>query len=92
MVRWRLKELAEPERWNPHNLAAATGLAYTTVYNMWENKTRRADLDTIGKLATALKVEPGALLVRVESKDTSASQDAYQAMRAEAPELGKDGA
>lgn len=72
MVRWRLKELAEPERWNPHNLAAATGLAYTTVYNMWENKTRRADLDTIGKLATALKVEPGALLVRVESEAANA--------------------
>ena len=68
MVRWRLKELGEPERWNPHNLAAATGLAYTTVYNMWENKTRRADLDTIGKLADVLKVEPGALLVRVESE------------------------
>ena len=67
MVRWRLKELAEPERWNPHNLAAATGLAYTTVYNMWENRTRRADLDTIDALARALKVEPGALLERVES-------------------------
>lgn len=72
MVRWRLKELGEPERWNPHNLAAATGLAYTTVYNMWENKTRRADLDTIGKLADALKVEPGALLMRVESEASNA--------------------
>lgn len=67
MVRWRLKELAEPERWNPHNLAAATGLAYTTVYNMWENRSRRADLDTIDALARVLKVEPGALLARVES-------------------------
>ena len=72
MVRWRLKDIAEPERWNPHNLAAATGLAYTTVYNMWENKTRRADLDTIGKLAAALKVEPGALLVKVESEAQNA--------------------
>ena len=68
MVRWRLKELAEPERWNPHNLAAATGLAYTTVYNMWENRSRRADLDTIDALARVLKVEPGALLVRVEEE------------------------
>lgn len=66
MVRWRLKEIAEPERWNPHNLSAATGLAYTTVYNMWENRTKRADLDTIGKLADVLKVAPGDLLVRVE--------------------------
>ena len=72
MVRWRLKEIGEPERWNPHNLAAATGLAYTTVYNMWENKTRRADLDTIGKLAQALKVEPGALLHTSESEAPNA--------------------
>ena len=71
MVRWRVKELGEPERWNAHNLAAATGLAYTTVYNIWENKTRRADLDTIGKIADALKVDPGALLVRVAKEGKS---------------------
>jgi DNA-binding Xre family transcriptional regulator len=69
MVRWQLKELAEPERWNPHNLAEATGLAYTTVYNMWTNRTRRADLDTIGALAKALKVPPGDLLVEVEEAE-----------------------
>jgi len=83
MVRWRLKEIAEPERWNPHNLAAATGLAYTTVWNMWENRTKRADLDTLDKLATVLKIAPGDLLVKVD-----ASQDAYQAMRQHSPDLG----
>jgi len=62
MVYWRLREIAEPERWNPHNLAEATGLTYKTVWAIWQNKTRRADLDTIEKLAGALKVEPGALL------------------------------
>ena len=66
MVRWRLKEIAEPERWNPHNLSAATGLAYTTVWNMWENRTRRADLDTIDKLSRVLKVQPGELMARVD--------------------------
>lgn len=71
MVRWRVKEIGEPERWNAHNLAAATGLAYTTVYNIWENKTRRADLDTIGKISDALKVEPGALLMRSESETSN---------------------
>jgi DNA-binding Xre family transcriptional regulator len=63
MVRWRLKEIAEPERWNPHNLAEATGLSYTTVWGIWQNRTRRADLDTIGKLADALKVAPGDLIM-----------------------------
>lgn len=68
MVRWQLKEIAEPERWNPHNLAEATGLSYTTVWSIWTNRTKRADLDTIGKLARALKVAPGALLVEAEAQ------------------------
>lgn len=67
MVRWRLKEIAEPERWNPHSLAEATGLAYKTIWSIWRNKTRRADLDTIGKLADVLKIAPGDLLVKVEA-------------------------
>ncbi len=68
MVRWRLKEIAEPERWNPHNLADASGLAYTTVWGIWTNRTRRADLDTIDKLSRALKIEPGMLITRDESQ------------------------
>lgn len=68
MVRWRLKEIAEPERWNPHNLAEATGLSYTTVWGIWQNRTRRADLDTIGKLADALKVAPGDLIMHVPTE------------------------
>lgn len=67
-VQWRLREIAEPERWNPHNLAEATGLTYKTIWSIWQNKTKRADLDTIGKLAEVLKVEPGALLRSGESK------------------------
>lgn len=66
MVRWRLKEIAEPERWNPHNLSEATGLSYTTVWSIWTNRTKRADLETIDALARVLKIEPGALLARVE--------------------------
>jgi DNA-binding Xre family transcriptional regulator len=61
-LRWRVQELGAPERWNPHNLAEATGLAYSTVWAIWSNKTRRADLDTIEKIAAALKVEPGNLI------------------------------
>ena len=28
MIRWRLREIAEPERWNVKKLAEKTGLAY----------------------------------------------------------------
>jgi DNA-binding Xre family transcriptional regulator len=62
MARWRLREIAEPERWNPHSLAEATGLSYSTVYNIWANKATRADLNTLERLARALNVQPGDLI------------------------------
>lgn len=68
MVRWRLRELAQPERWNVQKLSDATGLAYTTVASIWHNKAKRADLETIAKLARVLGVAPGSLLV--EDSDT----------------------
>jgi len=67
MLKWRLKEIAEPERWNAKNLSEATGLAYTTVWGIWTNRTKRADLETIEKLANALKVQPGDLIARAEA-------------------------
>lgn len=62
MAHWRLREIAEPERWNARKLALATGLAYNTVWGIWTNHTRRADLDTLEKLAAVLKVEPQELI------------------------------
>jgi DNA-binding Xre family transcriptional regulator len=62
-VRWRLREIAEPERWNPKKLADSTGLAYHTVWAIWNNRAKRADLATLAALSTTLKVTPGDLLV-----------------------------
>ena len=62
MARWRLREIAEPERWNARKIALATGLAYNTVWGIWTNVSKRADLDTLDKLARLLKVEPGQLI------------------------------
>lgn len=59
---WKLREIAEPERWTASSLARATKLAYTTVYGLWSNKSRRADLDTLETLARILKVKPGDLI------------------------------
>jgi len=64
-TRWRLKEIAEPERWNARKIAEATGLAYNTVWGIWTNKSRRADLDTLDVLAKLLKIEPGQLIERI---------------------------
>ncbi len=62
MARWRLREIAEPERWNARKLSQATGLAYNTVWGIWTNHTRRADLDTLEKLAQVLKVQASDLI------------------------------
>ena len=61
-IRWRLREIAEPERWNPNKLAETTGLAYHTVSAIWHNKAKRADLATLATLATTLKIAPGDLM------------------------------
>jgi DNA-binding Xre family transcriptional regulator len=64
-LRWRVKDIAEPQRWNPHSLADATGLAYNTVWGIWNNRARRADLDTLDKIARTLQVKAGELIEEV---------------------------
>ncbi len=61
-ARWRLREIAEPERWTVRKLSLATGLAYNTVWGLWTNKSRRADLDTLTTLARVLKIHPSELI------------------------------
>ncbi len=62
MARWRLREIAEPRGWNPHSLAIEAKLSYNTVRPIWFNEAKRADLDTLAKLAQALGVSPGKLI------------------------------
>jgi len=66
-LRWRLREIAEPERWTARKLSQATGLAYNTVWGIWAGKAKQAHLATLEKLADVLKTEPGALIGRVEA-------------------------
>jgi DNA-binding Xre family transcriptional regulator len=68
-IRWRLREIAEPERWNPNKLAETTGLAYHTVWAIWHNKAKRADLATLATLATVLKIAPGNLIAMETTGD-----------------------
>ena len=79
MARWRVREIAEPERWSARKLARATGLAYNTVWAIWANKAKRADLDTLEALARVLKVAPGDLIgageKQAEQVGTEGDQD-----------------
>lgn len=62
MARWRLKEIAKPQRWTQRALAKETGLALGTINSIWNNTATRADLKTIEALAQVLKVQPGELI------------------------------
>lgn len=74
-LRWKVKDIAKPIRWNPHSLATETGLAYNTIWQIWNNKSKRADLDTLDKLSTVLNVKPGDLIERVtEETDNEAEE------------------
>ncbi|WP_110513753.1 helix-turn-helix domain-containing protein [Herpetosiphon llansteffanensis] len=66
MIRWRLREIAEPERWNIKKLSEKTGLAYKSVYAIWKDTARRVDLDTLDKLASILNVQPGDLFAYIQ--------------------------
>lgn len=62
MARFTLQDIAKPQRWSARKLAQETGLAYNTVWGIWTNKSRRADLDTLDKLASVLGIKPQHLI------------------------------
>jgi DNA-binding Xre family transcriptional regulator len=78
VTRWRVREIAEPERWSARKLAQATGLAYNTVWAIWVNKSKRADLDTLKALARVLKVAPGDLIGASENQAQPAGAEGDQ--------------
>jgi transcriptional regulator with XRE-family HTH domain len=60
-VKWRVGELAERKGWNARQLAAKARVDIKTARNILTGRATRVDLETIGRLAEALGVEPGAL-------------------------------
>ncbi len=60
-VKWRVDEIAERKGWNARELAAKARVDIKTARNIITGKATRVDLETIGRLADALGVEPGAL-------------------------------
>lgn len=67
-VQWQLQQIAEARGFNMHSLAIEAKLSYNTVRPIWLNTARRADLDTLARLVSTLKVEPGELFKVVESE------------------------
>ncbi len=62
MVRLRVREIAEGQGLNMQRLADKSGISYSTIVDLWYDRTRRLDKDTLSRLCQALNVTPGDLL------------------------------
>ena len=60
-VAWRVDELAKRKAWNARRLADEAGVDIKTARNSLMGGATRADLETIGRIADALGVEPDPL-------------------------------
>lgn len=73
MPRLQVRELAEAQGYTITDLQLEANrrtdgarVSYSTVYNLWHNKTQRPDLKVLSAVAKVLGVKPGDLIVREE--------------------------
>ena len=67
-VRFRLRELLDERGMSQTELQARTGFAYSTVNDLYNNKPRRVELETLDVLCEVLNCSIGELLERVSDK------------------------
>jgi transcriptional regulator with XRE-family HTH domain len=65
---FRLREILESHVMTQQALADASGVSLPTVSRLCRNETAQVSLATLDKLACALGVEPGELIVREKAK------------------------
>lgn len=68
MIKLRVREVAESKGMTMQALSDKSGIAYSTVVDLWYDRTRRIDKKTLGSLCAALEVEPGDLIVREQEQ------------------------
>ncbi len=70
-VKLRLGELAKQDGLTIKALAERAQVAYNTAHARYTGRATRIDLDTLDRMCAALKAEPGDILVRYVSPETS---------------------
>lgn len=68
-IRVRLAELRKVRGWSQAQLADRAGVRQATVSNIESGKVKRLDLEILDRLARALEVDPGYLIVRSRQTD-----------------------
>lgn len=67
-LRIEVRAMREAKGWSQGELAERAGVTRATVNRIEMGRTRSIDLDTLEKLARALDVAPGLLIVSVSEK------------------------
>ena len=62
MIVNRLSRLLGDRRMSIAELQRQTGLSYVTLHNLYSDKSRRVDFETLNKICRALSVQPGDIL------------------------------
>jgi putative transcriptional regulator len=70
-TRFRLREFLDGKQLSQSDLQRLTGLAYSTINEMCNNRTRRIDFDTIDVLCSALDCSVGDIIEYARDKRTS---------------------
>lgn len=70
MVRLQVKELAKKRGMSQKALAEKAEVSTQLLNRYWNNHVQRVDLKELGKIATALDVEPGALISAHQAEKT----------------------
>lgn len=66
MARLRIKEIAEEKKLNQSQLQLKSGVTPPLLNRYWHNHTQSVALDPLEKIARALGVQPGDLIVASE--------------------------
>lgn len=69
-VSLRIQELREAKSLSQNQLAKLSGVRQATISEIEAGKTRRVAFDVLERLAVALGVDPGFLVVRTQAKRT----------------------
>lgn len=70
-TRLRIKELAQAKNIKQYELAERSGVTPQLLNRYWNNNIQRVDLEELGKIARALGVEPGELLIGPTLEDAA---------------------
>ncbi len=67
-IRFQVRELLDTRGMTQTELQLRTGLAYSTISDLYHNKARRIDVGTLDALCNALKCGVGEVLEHVPEK------------------------